>query len=554
MKNWLQRCVLTALSLGLLVACTTAPLPAPASTPLPPTVVAQSTLAPTLVPPTAIAKPTLVPTRQRPTTNAPALAGSYPVGQYGVTVQVAADGSAVLHTPATRILKAADWKGLWTLQDAGAVITITTKIDGTPLTNLPAIKVTVVSDTLQVTAFGVNGEFYDRSEWGFALTNGLKHPQVAVLTQLLAKVPYLNYTAPVTNTDQYTELVRRAVARFQETEGLVSSGVATPDTWLRLLSGDYANVATSPVEFQITQNVVNVRSGPGTSYAVIDRRYKGDVLDVVGKFSGATTQPTWLQMCCIGSDRGWVESDLGSISGSLDQVPEIAPDQLPPVPTPAPAGERTSRARAGHPLLADLPSHTADGHPIAYFTFDDGPNGSFTQQMLDVLKQYNAHATFCVVGYEVAPGTATLRAEATGSHYICDHTWDHKSLEGLSQDEFMQEVNSTRQAILQAAGDLFTLDKDVRILRPPYGATDGNTRQYAASQGYDVLLWDVDPQDWSRPGVDAIVNNVLTYTFPGAVILMHDGGGERSQSVAALQQILQAQSQQGYVFYNIYGD
>jgi peptidoglycan/xylan/chitin deacetylase (PgdA/CDA1 family) len=285
---------------------------------------------------------------------------------------------------------------------------------------------------------------------------------------------------------------------------------------------------------------------------VIDRRYKGDVMDVVGKVS--TAQPAWLQTCCIGSDRGWIESDLGSISGSLDRVPEIPPDQLPAVPTPAPAGERTSRARSGHPLLADLPSHTADGRPVAYFTFDDGPNGSYTQQMLDVLQQYNAQATFCVVGYEVASGTDTLRAEATAGHYICDHTWDHKSLEGMSQDEFMQEVNSTRDAILQAAGDLFTLDKDVRILRPPYGATDANTRQYAADQGYDVLLWDVDPQDWARPGVEAIVDNVLTYTFPGAVILMHDGGGERSQSIAALQQILQSLSQQGYVFYNIYGN
>ena len=108
----------------------------------------------------------------------------------------------------------------------------------------------------------------------------------------------------------------------------------------------------------------------------------------------------------------------------------------------------------------------------------------------------------------------------------------------------MQKANSTKQAILQAAGDLFTLDKDVRILRPPYGATAGHTRQNAADLGYDVLLWDGDPQDWSWPGVDAIVNNVLTYTFPGAVVLMHDGG-ERSQSIAALQQILQSLGQQG---------
>ena len=240
-------------------------------------------------------------------------------------------------------------------------------------------------------------------------------------------------------------------------------------------------VPDSPVEFQITQDVVNVRSGPGTNYGVIDRRYKGDVMDVVGKVS--TTQPAWVQTCCIGSDRGWIESDLGTIAGSLDRVPEIPPDQLPAAPTPAPAGERTSRARSGHPLLADLPSHTADGRPVAYFTFDDGPNGSYTQQMLDVLKQYNAQATFCVVGYEVASGKIPCAPKQRAGHYLCDHTWDHKSLEGLSQDEFMQEVNSTRQAILQAAGDLFTLDKDVRILRPPYGATDSQHAQLRGRPG-----------------------------------------------------------------------
>jgi peptidoglycan-N-acetylglucosamine deacetylase len=560
MNNRFRRFIFLAIGLALLVGCAApnvatsiaTPLAAPIqlAAPTQPATSSPATSIPTVTPPTLV--PTLIPTRATPTTAPRSFARTYPIGQYGLQVQIESDGSAVLHTPATHLLKAADWKGVWALQDDGAVITITTNATGTPLIDVPALKVGVVSDTLQVTAFGVNGDFYDRSEWGFALTNGLMHPQVKWLNRLLSQVPYLNYTMPATDADQYTEAVRRAVARFQETEGLVSSGVATPETWLHLLSGVYTNVSSSPVKFQITQDVVNVRSGPGTYYAVIDRRYKGDVMDVVGKVS--TTQSAWLQTCCSGSDRGWIESDLGSISGSLDRVPEIPPDQLPAVPTPVPAGQSSSRARSGHPLLADLPSHTTDGHPIAYFTFDDGPNGSYTQQMLDVLKQYNAHATFCVVGYEVAPGTAVLRAEAAAQHYLCDHTWDHKSLEGLSQDEFIEEANSTKQAIMQAAGDLFTLDKDVRILRPPYGATDGNTRQYAADLGFDVLLWDVDPQDWARPGVGAIVDNVLKYTFPGAVILMHDGGGERSQSIAALQQILQTLSQQSYVFYNIYGN
>src|SRR5512136_2158559 len=114
---------------------------------------------------------------------------------------------------------------------------------------------------------------------------------------------------PVTDTDLYTERVRRAVARFQETEGLVSSGVATPETWLRLLSGNYANVPMSLVEFQITQDAANIRSGPGTNYTTLDKRYKGDVMDVTGKFTSSTDRIPWLQVCCLASDRGWVRSD-----------------------------------------------------------------------------------------------------------------------------------------------------------------------------------------------------------------------------------------------------
>ena len=68
-----------------------------------------------------------------------------------------------------------------------------------------------------------------------------------------------------------------------------------------------------------------------------------------------------------------------------------------------------------------------------------------------------------------------------------------------------------------------------------------------------MVLWDVDPQDWRRPGVDAIVDSVVANVFPGAIVLMHDGGGERSQSVAALEQILARLRGEGYKFFNIYG-
>jgi peptidoglycan/xylan/chitin deacetylase (PgdA/CDA1 family) len=135
---------------------------------------------------------------------------------------------------------------------------------------------------------------------------------------------------------------------------------------------------------------------------------------------------------------------------------------------------------------------------------------------------------------------------------VGNHTYDHTSLEGLSPEAFMDQVERTKVAILDAAGDLLTLDHDVRYLRPPYGATDANTRQYAADLGYAVVLWDVDPQDWRRPGAQVISDHILRSVSAGAIVLMHDGGGDRSQSVQALGTVLEELSKQGYAFHTVF--
>jgi peptidoglycan/xylan/chitin deacetylase (PgdA/CDA1 family) len=82
--------------------------------------------------------------------------------------------------------------------------------------------------------------------------------------------------------------------------------------------------------------------------------------------------------------------------------------------------------------------------------------------------------------------------------------------------------------------------------------TPTRTRNYAAALGYAVVLWDIDPQDWRRPGADAIASHIISSVFPGAIVLMHDGGGERTQSVAALERVLRELSAQGYAFRNVF--
>jgi peptidoglycan/xylan/chitin deacetylase (PgdA/CDA1 family) len=200
------------------------------------------------------------------------------------------------------------------------------------------------------------------------------------------------------------------------------------------------------------------------------------------------------------------------------------------------------------PDIAARPTHTAQGTPLLYLTYDDGPTPEHTPAILDLLKQYQAKATFFVIGGSVAQHPDLLRAEAAAGHYVGNHTYTHVALNTVSKDVFVDELNKTKQAMLQAAGDLLTLDGDVRFMRPPYGEIDDNTPVYAAELGYAMVMWDVDPKDWSEPGTDAITNIILGEARPGHILLMHDGGGDRSQTVAATEIILKTLTGQGYQF------
>ena len=125
------------------------------------------------------------------------------------------------------------------------------------------------------------------------------------------------------------------------------------------------------------------------------------------------------------------------------------------------------------------------------------------------------------------------------NHTIANHTYDHHTLDGIGREAFFEEVRNAEAAL----GDLGT-----RCLRPPYGATDAFTRAYAAELGYELVLWDIDTEDWRRPGADVIASAVLSRVFPRAVVLFHDGGGDRSQTVEALETVLETLGEQGYTF------
>jgi peptidoglycan/xylan/chitin deacetylase (PgdA/CDA1 family) len=183
----------------------------------------------------------------------------------------------------------------------------------------------------------------------------------------------------------------------------------------------------------------------------------------------------------------------------------------------------------------------ANAHEAA-LTFDDGPS-DYTAGVLGVLRQLGVPATFFTVGYEAAARPDLLRAEAAQNSSIETHTWDHADLTRLPPAGIDSELQRGMSAIQAATGQRPT------CFRPPYGATNSTVVAEASKLGLTQILWNVDPSDYLRPGVGAIVSNVLgAANGRGLVIGMHDGGGDRSQTIAALPAIISGLRARGYSF------
>ncbi|HET6740639.1 MAG TPA: polysaccharide deacetylase family protein [Kribbella sp.] len=191
---------------------------------------------------------------------------------------------------------------------------------------------------------------------------------------------------------------------------------------------------------------------------------------------------------------------------------------------------------------APVPSKTPLPKKYVVLTFDDGPDLEYTPKVLDVLARFDAKATFFEVGENVRKHPELSKRIHAAGHSVQNHTWDHSDLRKLTPAKFQQEVASTDQAIRTATGST------PACLRPPYGGVSATVRQRAKAMGKDLVVWTVDSRDWTKPGTAAIVQHVLKNVHSGSVILMHDGGGNRTETVAALPAILKALKAQGYGF------
>ncbi|MDE2989291.1 MAG: polysaccharide deacetylase family protein [Chloroflexota bacterium] len=174
-----------------------------------------------------------------------------------------------------------------------------------------------------------------------------------------------------------------------------------------------------------------------------------------------------------------------------------------------------------------------------HLTFDDGPEPATTPAILDILARYDARATFFVVGRSVAAFPELIERMVNEGHTLGNHTWKHDDLLQLSADEVIETLWRTQLALGEHATPCF---------RPPFYRFNAEIVNLAASLGLRMILNTGDTDDWTRPGATAIAANIVAAAEPNAILVLHDGGGDRTQTVQALESALRFLKSRRYAF------
>lgn len=262
------------------------------------------------------------------------------------------------------------------------------------------------------------------------------------------------------------------------------------------------------------------------------------------------------------SRRGMLGVVTLAAAGSLSWVRGSAPSQAvvpgaQPSPSPSGSGSGSPSARplpAGPVsrapvLVATRPAYRvhdvlpgAPARAIA-LTLDDGPDPHWTPLVLEVLAQHRVVATFCMVGQEVRAHPEVARQVVAQGHRVCNHSDSHpQPFTHRTRAAIEREIGAAQKSILDATGQAPT------VFRSPGGDWSPDVFAAAAAHGLAPLDWDVDPQDWRRGSRSSVIAGTLLTALPGQIILCHDGGGDRSATLAALRQVLPVLQRRGLEF------
>ena len=179
-------------------------------------------------------------------------------------------------------------------------------------------------------------------------------------------------------------------------------------------------------------------------------------------------------------------------------------------------------------------------------TFDDGPWPTTTSQVLDVLKKNNVKATFFVVGKQVQQYPQLLKQVVAGGHALGNHSWSHQ-YHFFDESAAARELDETATLVYKISG-IKTF-----LFRPPGGMLNNGLAAYAQNKKHAVIMWSADSKDWRhrRNSTQALIDSVLEEAKPGGIVLLHDGGGDRSNTVQALPQLIAQLKKRGYKFVTV---
>lgn len=196
------------------------------------------------------------------------------------------------------------------------------------------------------------------------------------------------------------------------------------------------------------------------------------------------------------------------------------------------AGVTPAYADRHAPPTAAIVDSTRDGGQSVALTFDDGPDPRNTPALLKLLRRNHVRAVFCLWGEHARQYPALVRQIVSEGHILCNHSLNHDDLSTWTPEAIRADLEATNAAIRDAVPWA-----RIPYFRAPYGAW-GQSPEVAAAMGMQPLGWRLAIGDWEPPGTDVLVDRILTGVSPGAVVLLHDGGGDRTQTVEAVAAVI----------------
>jgi len=316
----------------------------------------------------------------------------------------------------------------------------------------------------------------------------------------------------------------------------VTAGDLQRGDLLRAEPGDLVSVKGEVLEPRGGKPPVVLRNGSGVRAST--RLYGGD--DITSR-PGADVVES-VEVTLVATAYKTVHEGKGSLS---ELTTEGVPGQM-RITRGKLSGQEISRVVLRKPVDAVVKRMSPKpGSRMVALTFDDGPWPIYTERILDVLAEHDAKATFFMLGVRVKRAPAVAARVAREGHLVANHSLSHRSFGTSSSKETKRQIVKGREAIKQATG------VDTPWLRPPYGAMRDSAWRIAKKTDSRVVRWSVDSEDWKKRGAGKLAKRVIKQVRPGSVVLFHDGGGDRSETVAALPVIIEQLRARGYVFVTV---